>query len=207
MRRRADVPMIAMISSFSIALFILLGLGIAASPQLERAVLLSASVRDASPLSANEALIRHEAVRSFILSNGELDHASEEEKAHLRDVRRAVDIFVGIALIAIAIGIGALRTNPVDYRTIARRVSISIITLILVIGMLFPIFGYETVFWNLDAFLFAKETFIFPYDSFLITLYPRILFAHMTAWTLGLMVAIMGILYVLTRTKRYEARV
>lgn len=198
-----DWTMIVLIASFSLSLLILTALAIAASPQLERAVLLSESVRNASPLDAAEALERHEDVRSYILADGELEGATVAEASHLRDVRRLVDILIGVALISLAFGIGALRRRDLAYRTIARRVSVTIITTIVAITAIALLLGFNSFFWNFHLLFFPQGNFTFPADSYLISLYPQVFFAHMAAWTGGLMIAIYAVIGILSRRESY----
>ena len=190
------------VASFSIALFVLVGLAIAASPQLERAVLFSESVREASPLEAHEALERHENVRAFILKGGELEGATSQEASHLTDVRRLTHILIGVSLLLVAVGIGAMRQSPLGYRAIARRASLSVIIIVITLALLSFLAGFESFFWNFHFIFFPQGNFTFPEDSYLITLYPRVFFAQMAAWTAGLTIAGMGIIYTLSRARR-----
>jgi hypothetical protein len=187
------------VATFSIALFVLTSLAIGSSPHLERAVLLSESVRSASPLEASEALDRHEDVRSFIVRGGELEEATSDEKSHLIDVRRLMHILIGTAFLLIAIGIGAMRRTTLGYRAILRKVSLSVIGTIIVLGLVALLTGFESFFWNFHFIFFPQGNFSFAQDSYLISLYPRVFFAHMTAWTAGLTITVMGLIYTLSR--------
>lgn len=199
---RFDLNTGIIILCFSIALFTLIGLAIAASPQLERAVLASDGVREASPLELHEALERHEDVRAFILRSEELEAATPEERAHLADVRRLTEILIGVSLLLMGIGVGAMRRTTLGYRAIARRVSVSIIGIVVVLASLAGIIGFEALFWNFHFVFFPQGNFAFPTDSYLITLYPYVFFAYMAAWTGALLIAIMGVVYTLSRERR-----
>lgn len=196
---RPGVDTAIIVTTFSIALFTLTSLAIASSAPLERAVLLSDGVRSASPLEASEALERHEDVRFFILRGGDLEGATQAEASHLVDVRRLVHILIGAALLLIAIGIGAMRQTKLGYRAILRRVSLSVIGIVAFIGLLALIAGFEALFWNFHFVFFPQGNFAFPGDSYLIALYPSVFFAQMAAWTAGLTVAFMGLIYTLSR--------
>ena len=194
-----DVPMIVLIASFSLALFLLTTLSIAASPHLERTVLLSENVRDMSELDAAQALERHEAVRRFILRGDTLQEATPEEIAHLHDVRRLIDILLAVALLAIAFGIGAMRKTSIGYRMIARRVSVTIMSTVILIAILTIMNGFESSFWDFHFIFFPQGNFAFPPDSFLITLYPITFFSQMASWIAALTIAIFALVYLISR--------
>lgn len=196
---RIEANTLIIVTCFSIAVFTLSSLAFAASPQLERSVLLSESVRAHSPLEADEALARHEDVRRFIISGGELEGATPDEASHLVDVRRLTEILIGVSLLLMAVGIGAMRRTRLGYRAIARRVSVSVIGIVLVLGILSLIGGFDTAFWNFHFLFFPQGNFTFAPDSYLITLYPQVFFAHMAAWIAGLTIAFMGIVWVVSR--------
>lgn len=180
---RIEYTRIVLTVSWTIAIVLGLGLLFASSGPLERSVLLSETVRDASPLNASVALERHADVRSFLIGTSEtIDGASEREISHMHDVRRVFEILSGVALVFIAIGVGALRKrSDLWTRRIVRDVSIGVAGIVIVVGAIGVVGGFSDLFTTFHLILFPQGNWTFPADSYLITLYPEVFFARMAA--------------------------
>lgn len=199
---RVKTRRIILIASWTIALMLGLGLLLSASPQLQRAVLTSEAVRDASPLSETDALERHANVRAYLYANAEtIEGATTDEVSHMHDVRRLYEILAGVALIAAAFGIGALRADREAWSlTSIKRIALSIIGTVGAITLI-GLLGFSALFRAFHLFFFPQGNWTFPADSFLITLYPQVFFALMAAW-IGIGILVVATLaYLLTRTK------
>lgn len=191
--------MIGLVAAWTIAALILVSGVVIASSQLERAVLLSPAVRADSPLSAQQALSNHAAVRAYLIgSKATVPGATEPEVKHLHDVRRLAQVLVGIALLSLVAGVSLLRKLPdASYRRIARRVSISVLATIVVLGALALLTGFQSFFLDFHLLFFPHGNFIFPATSFLITTYPESFFARMalsTAALVGLLAIVVALL-------------
>lgn len=201
---RIPYARIILIVSWTITAILALGLVFAASPQLERAMLTSDAVRDASPLSQEDAIERHSNVRDYLFGSAEtIEGSSENEIEHMHDVRRLFEILAGVALLSAAIGIGALRNERSAWsRRTIKDVSLSIIGFVIGATLLSLIGGFSELFTTFHLLLFPQGNWMFAADSYLITLYPQVFFAHMAAAIGALTLIVAGVAYLLTRTPR-----
>lgn len=201
---RVPYRMIGLVAAWTIAALILVGGLILSSPQLERAVLLSPAVRAATPLTVEQALANHAEVRAYLLGSAtSVPGSTIAEVHHLHDVKRLVEVLVGIAVLCVTIGVSILRYVPdTPYRTIARRVSIAVLATVLVLAGLALVTGFQNFFLEFHLIFFPQGNFTFPASSFLITTYPEAFFSRM-ALSAGALVAALALVTLgLTRARQ-----